>query len=224
MRERGTGAEARVVRSGFTGSTLLSLVVAALFVAQPVSAALTSAIEDPVGDVGSPAGTQPVAIFAVPYQDIIGAAVTLKDGQFTLTMRLAASIPESPALPPNVVLLEWGWWFGTDPTTAPAGFPYSPGLSASSEFALFVLWDGTSFTATLIDRRPLLTGGEALLTSIPFGIKGSVITASVNAALLDNPSSFLWFADTEIWETQLGTASFHTLDVAPDLVFAVWPA
>lgn len=217
MRGIGTGAEERVVRSGFTGSTLLSLIVAALFVAQPVSAGLTSVVEDPVGDafVDNP------GIPFNAYQDIVQAAVTLKDGRFIVAMKLAGSVPSSPVLPPQIVLLDWSWYINTDPTTFPAGFPYSPGGAPSPEFIVLLVWDGTSFTTTLIDRRPLLTGGQALLTPVPFLIKGSVITASVDAAQLDNPSSFGWSALTEDWETQLGTNSFHTIDFT---AAAQWPA
>ncbi len=198
----------------------------AFAMAQPAAAASTSVVEDPIGDLWTqfPNGPNP-AFVAQAYQDIVRAAVTLKGGQFILTMRLAAPIPESPILPPRIKLIEWDWTLDTDQATFPVGFPFA-GPVDRTEFIVFVIWDGIRFSAILIDRTPLLTGGDALLTPVPFRIKGSDITVSVDAALLGNPSSFPWKTFTEIWEAQLGTDSWVVADAAPDvgLAFATWPA
>jgi len=211
------------VKSGFA---LVISLVTAFAIAEPAAAALTSVVEDPIGDLLTqlPNGPNP-AFVAQAYQDILRATVTLKHGQFILTMKLAAPIPESPILPPQIELIEWDWTFNTNLTAFPAGFPF-PGPIDSSEFMVFVIWNGVSFSAILIDRRPLLTGGDALLTPVPFQIKGSDITVSVDAALLDNPSSFPWRTFTEIWQAQLGTNSWMVADEAPDLglAAATWPA
>ena len=45
------------------------------------------------------------------------------------------------------------------------------------------LWDGTAFSGQLYDRRPALTGGTALLYSIPVSVSGSRVTITVPAAL-----------------------------------------
>ena len=193
--------------------------IATLLVAQPVSAALTSVVNDPVGDaVLSPKITAPA------YQDIVEAAITLKDGRFILVKDLAAPIPATPALPPGIVLVGWSWNLNTNPATFPAGFPFSPGSPAPPEFIVFMLWDGTGFTGIVIDRRPLLTGGEAIITSVPFDIKRAEITVRVDAGLLGDPSSFTWVSRTNDWATPFGTNSNFELDRAPNFGPATWPS
>jgi len=87
---------------------------------------------------------------------------------------------------------------------------------------VMVTWDGRGFTATLIDRRPLLAGGQSVSTPIPFAIAGAAISAAVDASFLGNPSSFAWVARTNNWP-RLGSGSVQTLDRAPDAAPGFWP-
>jgi hypothetical protein len=87
---------------------------------------------------------------------------------------------------------------------------------------IMVTWDGSAFTGTLIDRRPLLAGGQPVNTSIPFAIDGAAISAEVGASLLGGPSSFTWVARTNDWP-HLGSGSVQTLDRAPDDAPGFWP-
>jgi hypothetical protein len=50
-------------------------------------------------------------------------------------------------------------------------------------FEVEAFWDGTAFSGRFVDRRPALTGGTALLYSIPVSVSGSRITLTVPAAL-----------------------------------------
>ncbi len=203
----------------------VSMVVAALLAAQPLSAGeLTSVVTDPVGDAGASINGQGIAVFA--YQDIVQASITLRDGRFILVMDVAAPIPSGPALPNGVKLLEWSFRLDTNLTTAPCGFPFEPAdCEHHAEYMVFILWDGTSFTGILIDRTPLLTGGQAVITRIPFNINGAEITASVDAVMIGNPPSFHWVSRTEDWSTQLGTSGFVIVDFAPEEgTFAIWPS
>ena len=59
----------------------------------------------------------------------------------------------------------------------------SPGWAAPAEFGVDANWDGKAFTGLLYDRRPALTGGTALLYSIPVSVSGSRVTITVPAAL-----------------------------------------
>jgi len=201
---------------------LVTMAVSALGVGQPVSAAdqLTCAATDPVGDIS----VRDEAVVLAAYQDIVGASITLRGGQFILVMDVAAAIPESPLLPVGVKMLDWTFRLDTNLTTTASGFPWAPGDKIhGAEFVVFILWDGTSSTGVLIDRTPSLTGGQAVVTHIPIFIKGSEITASVNAATIGNPESFRWRSTTDIWFTDLGTEAFFQPDSAPDFGAVPWP-
>jgi hypothetical protein len=44
---------------------------------------------------------------------------------------------------------------------------------------VYVSWDGVQFAGTAIDRRPLLTGGEAIITPVPISIDGTLVEADL---------------------------------------------
>jgi hypothetical protein len=185
--------------------------------AVPTVSALVSAT-DAQGDASASQGS---GLRGEAYQDIVSAAVDAEGGTFAFAMDVAASVPAAPVLPSGITVQEWDWNINTSPAL-PRGFPFSSGGVAPPEFIVMVLWDGTAFAGTLIDRRPLLIGGEAVSTSIPFDIDGATISATVSANLLDDPSSFAWVARANDWP-HLGSSSIQTLDRAPDLAPAFWP-
>ena len=80
-------------------------------------------------------------------------------------------------------VFDWHFALNTDDSTDPPGFPLPPGQTAPAEFDVGALWDGMAFSGLFIDRRPALTGGTALLYSIPVSVSGSRITLTVPAAL-----------------------------------------
>lgn len=188
---------------------------------QPVSAALTSVVEDPVGDA---------CCNSEAYRDIVKAEITKQGRTFFFSMEIAGPIPETPEFPAGSVdLLSWGWSLDTNSETFPAGYPFKDAPVASEYFVWF-LWDGTRFTAELIDRTPLLTGGTAIITPLAFTIEGAVFKTSVNAEIMGDPSAFLWLARTGDWRKPLGTSNnAKTPDIAPDNVssghvWAPWPS
>lgn len=173
-----------------------------------------SLVDDPVGDF--------LDIEGQPYQDIVKATVTITRRQFLFVMDLAAPVPLAPKLPPKVLLAFWGWGVDTDPSTFPVGYPFEANGSCPCDFLALLVWDRTSFTAILIDRRPLLTGKSALTTSIPFHIEGSEISLTVESALLGNPKRLSsdgvplvsGHARTVDWDTPFGSSSGIDLDIA----------
>jgi len=175
---------------------------------------------DPVGDA-----TLSPNITAAPYQDIVEAQVSKTAGVFSLVMNLVAGIPAQPLMPPQMKLLEWSFRLDTDPTIAPAGFPNDEGGPAPADFYVFVTWDGASFAGYVIDRRPEVTGGDPIITNVPFCINSTGINVSVDAAILDNPSSFGWRVFTQDWNSPFGNDASHTLDIMPAgfHVFLPWP-
>ena len=83
----------------------------------------------------------------------------------------------------------------------------------------YVSWDGTAFAGILIDRRPLLTGGEAIITPIPFRINGRIVEAFVPYAVIgDVPASFEWRLRTIDYAGPVGSAGWFAVDLA-DTIF-----
>ena len=155
----------------------------------------------------------------------MGATITLRDGRFILVMEMAGSIPASPALPPGTKLLEWSWEFVTDPATFHTGFPWGQAATSPVDYVAQILWDGASFMGQLIDRTPLVTGGEAVVTRLAFSIIGAAFRTSVEAAMVGNPSSFDWITTSRTWVAELGTFAWFPVDGAPDCCVAgSWPS
>lgn len=157
---------------------------------------------DPVGD----------AQFHAPaYADIVAATVDKGASTFEFTMTVAAAIPEAPKLtPPGVQGLRWVVSLDLDPTTSPVGWPFAPGAPQSAqqgapEAFVAVAWDGSAFSGTLFDRRPLLSGSEMVMTSVPFAIDGDKVHIWVDAALIGDPASFRFGFVTAALTTELGT-------------------
>ena len=174
----------------------------------PASAGdLTSTVTDPAGD----------APFRAPgFLDLLSASVSKSGQTFSFRMSMAAPIPAvPPRTPPGTSQVAWTWTLDTDPSTRPEGYPLpaAPGVSGPSEFIIAVAWDGNAFFGRLVDRRPLLTGGEAVLIPLAFTISGADVRMDVRASLLGNPSSFLWAAFSFYWSAPPGgTWGAHFVD------------
>lgn len=155
---------------------------------------------------------------AVPFQDIVRGEIQKKGGSFILRMEMAGPIPGNPPLPqPANGQILWVWTFDLDTTAVPKGYPFSPGDSAPSEFYVYISWDGLEFKAFAIDRRPLLTGGNAIVTPVPFSIDGSALEAVLASTLIGNSTTFRWGVRAiDIPSSHLGTSAIIPVDSAPN--------
>jgi hypothetical protein len=190
------------------------LTVAAALVALMVTAAappdIVSTTSDPVGDT----------IFNnVPaFQDFVRSELRQSaNGDFHFLMEMAAPIPDAPELPPQGSSEIWWFWiFDLDPDTRPVGFPWKEDTGNSNdngkpsgrppEFMVVVSWNGTTYAGYAIDRRPLVTGGNAIVTPVPFDIDGKIVTATLAAEVIgDVPGSFRWGPFTFNWSGPVGT-------------------
>jgi hypothetical protein len=130
-------------------------------------------------------------------------------------MEMAGPVPANPLLPPTGASEIWWMWYFDDPTTSPKGYPASPGFAGGREFLVYVRWDGAQFAGTAIDRRPLLAGGEAIVTPVPFRIDGTRVEAVLASTLIgDFPATFGWGPRTINWSGPLGSTGFHPVDDA----------
>jgi hypothetical protein len=137
-------------------------------------------------------------------------------GDFELLMEMAGPVPVDPTLPPpGNSEIWWAWPFDLDPTTAAVGYPFHKVL-APPEFIVYVSWDGAEFAGVALDRRPLLAGGEAIITPVTFSIDGTIVQADLPYALIGAvPTSFGWAAVTEAWSGPVGQCeSHHVVDFA----------
>jgi hypothetical protein len=184
--------------------------VVALAVVTPAAAASTTTVSDPLNDTAMIAGPGSTPA----YLDIVSAAVSKEVNSFAFSIGVAVTPPEQPILPPQVKEAWWFWPIDTDPTTSPTGFPRGPGLAFPPEFLLAVTWNGTRYSAFLIDRGPTLTGGDHVITPVPFTVENATVTAVVDAALLDDPTAFRFSAYTRVWLGGPGTEGFLFTDVA----------
>ncbi len=198
-----------------------------------VAAGNTSVVLDATGDW--------VDITGQDYQDEVRAEITKKGNTFVFVMTLAGAVQGNPPFPSWADILLWDFALDTRPTAFPVGYPFTKNTAASWEFVIghFVYASGftdplnpTSSPGILIDRRPLLTGGQAIVTPIQFTIDGAKMTWVVDAALLGDPSTFQWAAGTSAWQTsgddvKNGYNQGRHFDFVPNLnlgaSLATWP-
>jgi hypothetical protein len=132
-------------------------------------------------------------------------------------------LPPPHLPPPATKEISWNWALDTDPTTFPAGYPLAPGATGPAEFVITIVWDGSAFGAFLVDRRPLLTGGQAVLTPLDYTISGTLLQVDVKADALGDPSSFGWGSATIYSSGPSGSNPFTFVDV-PSPLYAPWPS
>jgi hypothetical protein len=165
----------------------------------------SSTVLDPVGDT--------LFNMAPAFKDIIlGRMTKTAEGDFELLMEMAGDIPAAPPMPLlGVNEIWWTWAFDLDPNTAPRGYPFL--IKRDPEFNVYVSWNGVQFTGVAIDRRPLLTGGEAIIASVPFSINGATVKALLPSTLIgDVPVSFRWAPLVLAWASPVGTGGFLCVD------------
>ena len=156
------------------GSSLCALLVS---LAALTAHAQTATVIAPQGDAFYSNGHK-----APAFLDIIAASFTISN-TLTLTVDVAGSLAGLPNPPGSHGVFDWHFPLNTDDSTDPSGLPLPPKQTAPAEFYVGALWDGTSFSGLLIDRRPTLTGGSPLQYSIPVSVSGSRIIITVPAAL-----------------------------------------
>src|SRR6476469_6361829 len=143
------------------GSVLCVLLVS---LAALTARAQTATVIDPQGDAFYTNGHE-----APAFLDILAASFTISD-TLTLTVDVAGSLDALPNPPGSAGVFFWNFPLNTDNSTDPPGFPEAPGVTAPADFAVYAQWDGTAFSGRFVDRRPALTGGKALLYSIPVSV------------------------------------------------------
>lgn len=184
-----------------------------LFPPSSFASSLKCSVTDPAGDPDLSPGT---GFDGAAYQDILTTGIELQGKTLVFSMEVAAPIPAAPALQSGNGRLLWMWGMSTGPG-APQGFPIAPGVVGALEFWIDVQWDGTRFSGEVVDRRPALTGGDPIVTSVPFTVEGTRVTLTAPASLFGDLQRFRWGSSTWMWSSShLGTSSSHVVDRAPN--------
>ena len=153
--------------------------------AAPPAAPQTSTVLDPVGDTLSRRSGIPRHRFCPDYED----------GKWKLRVAHGngRSRTSRPTHAPHLEIMKYG---GSGPSTwiplqVPGVIRSAPGNALGFDFVVYVSWNGTAFTGAAIDRRPLITGGEAIITAVPFSINGTMVEAALASTLIgDVPPHF----------------------------------
>ena len=176
----------------------IALSFAALAVALPLSGfsrEYRCSVTDAVGDTSDSPGS---GYQGEPYQDIVGSGIERTIGAITFSMEVAAAIPSEPRMKnPNGLVL-WMWGMNTG-SAFQLGYPLAPGNSAVLEFWIHLAWNGSSFYAQVIDRRPTARGGQAIVTAVPFVLDGRHVKVIAPTSLFDDPLQFRWGSTTWYW-------------------------
>lgn len=180
----------------------LSVIVAGLMLAVPVSAASkTVTFVDRQGDLGAGpysagqgshewgepqgwwSGNSPMA--GAGYLDMLSGWVSVKGGSVTMGMRVVSPVPTEGELPESVVELLWAWFFYTSIDV------YGGGMR--SPYAVFVIWDGTDYSAALVDRT---SGTQPFAVTYldTFTANGDVLTVTLSLESIDG--AMAWFCET----------------------------
>jgi len=165
-----------------------------LMLAQPASAAsLTGSVEDPEGDaIWYVHKNQPTP----GYLDVVGATITLKQGMFTMTMTMAADIPDEPAFVKAAHVYWWEWAFDT----GPGFYPIFPFGSTWEECAVIIEWDGVEWSADLYDWTSVQNWKDPVLKyRLPLSIDGDQFMVEAESIWMGNPDTFHWAAGTLGW-------------------------
>jgi hypothetical protein len=189
----------------------------------------SSVVQDAVGDVKNKAAV---------WLDIVSASISSQGGRFLFAWDVAAPIPADPASDPAIpahsdhVCLGDG--IEADPTTTPVGYPFGKNEANFAEFYVALCWTptgsfglGVGFNGLLIDRRPLLNGGQAVVAPLAFSLEGTRVTVTANVGALGDPTTFSWVAFSEEAQQADPNDAAWFPDVAPEVFsgvpLAIWP-
>ncbi|MGE5460287.1 MAG: hypothetical protein ACM3WR_06650 [Solirubrobacterales bacterium] len=183
----------------------------------------TVRIQDPTGDVVL---SFPDTFTDVGFVDIVSAAVSEEGGTFTFALTLAHPIPPSFVLTEPYEGLGYEFCLDTDASSTPFGYPFAVSTSATCELIVDILArPGGHVSGTLIDRRTLTDGKDAMETPISVSITGTRVLTSIPSGSLGDPASLTWVLYTTELALPLGNDVFANVDEAPDSSApAPWPA
>ena len=119
---------------------------------------------DPVGD-SLPATTG--------YLDTAAYGVSSARSKFSFVFEVAEAIPVSFTVPMDFDAAQYSFCLDTDTSSSPGGYPFASKQPVPCDFILTAVSEGKKWTGTLIDRRPMVEGGDAKTPAIPFIIDNS---------------------------------------------------
>ena len=166
---------------------------------------------DPVGD-STPAttGYLDTAAYGVSWSDQGSSA----GGRFSFVFEVAEPIPGAFEVPMKFDAVQYSFCLDTDPSSDPRGYPFASNDPVWCDYILTAVSEGSEWTGTLIDRQPLVGGGEAKTPTVSFSIDDSRTRGSffVPGASLGDPESFEWAMSASLLKLPLPSDDFIDLD------------
>jgi hypothetical protein len=135
------------------------------------------------------------------WLDIVSASVSAgKTGNFSFNITVMSAIPTASALSANNTgIVEWFYCLQVNSSFSSSGWPGPNGMGSTDpcQYFLVVTWTGTNFVSLAVNRTPELTGGNPVVTIIPFSIQSATVLWSVNRNLIGSPTSFGFLVGSE---------------------------
>jgi len=178
---------------------------------EPTSSAsatgLDKGVEMTVDPVGDPSP-------AVPgYLDAFGAGVAEGWGDFVFVFEVAEPIPSAFDVPQGYDAALWSFCLDTDPSSAPAGYPFVSMGAVPCDFIVLGTSEGGEVTGILIDRRPLAAGKDALTRPIRLFTDGAQGRSVVPDKWLGGRhTAFYWVMATSLISLPFPNDEFIDLD------------
>ena len=179
------------------------------------SASTTKMFDDPIGD------SLPET---VPFLDTVAYGVDVARDPtadtYLFTFEMAEPIPSSFVVPMNHDAAQYSFCLDTDPSSSPRGYPFESPDPVPCDFILTAVSEGGPWTGTLIDRRPLVDGGDARTPGVPFLTKDASGLFAVPGDKLGNPRSFDWAMAASLLMLPLPSDDFIDLDANDEQMLA----
>lgn len=171
-------------------------------------------VTDPKGDTGLP---DTLGYLDIVSADIRGGAAN----SYSFVFTLSKPIPSTFEVPSPYDAVGWEYCLSLADTSAePSGYPFAASTAQPCEFIVMDVSQGGEVTGSLIDRRPLLHGKEAVTTPMPVTINGTEVTTSVPAGSIgQHPHGgpgIGWVLFASELTLPLGNDNFTNVDEAPD--------
>ncbi len=175
-------------------------------------AATVYQVTDPKGDTGLPE--------SLGYLDILSAGARQgSKNSLSFVFTLSKPIPSTFEVPSPYNAVGWEFCL-SNASTEPSGYPFAASTATPCEFIVMDTSQGGEVTGSLIDRRPLLHGKEAVTTSVPVTINGTEVATSVPGASIGlhphGGSGIQWVLFATELTLPLGNDDFTNTDEAPD--------
>ena len=115
------------------------------------------------------------------YCDVLMESISRDAGTYVMSLLLAKDLPTAGQMPAGVSYIIWI-------------FNIQLGLDDdNNRFDIRAIWNGVEYSGEAVDCRPLMSGGVPVVTPVQATAVGSELMIAVDADVLGDPASFIWY-------------------------------